>query len=233
MYRAVLAIAVVAPSLQTAGCGYIGDGGREVHGGGGASDAREASLPMPDADVQEKPPIDAGVPDAALPVCTPGTFQLLANPGFDEGAIGWTESNGPIIFHDADMPIAPHAGTHMMLLGLGFQAEQALTQVVEIPTGTSALTWNAFTCFDTDEVSPSTDSATLELRGDGGAVLATIAAFTVGDSQPTCNWFGRSVPVTPIPSGPVEFHFRAHSDNSVDTSFWFDSLALEAVVTCP
>lgn len=180
-------------------------------------------------------PVDAG--EMIVADATPAqgcAVQLLANPAFDDGAVGWAEVNGPINFPDGQVAITPHSGTRVAMFGRSVQADQKLSQVVAIPATATALRFRAFTCFATDRFEASTDAVRVELLGVGDVLLEGIATFGDEDATPTCNWTERLVPLADARAGQtVEIAFSAHSDNSLDTSFYFDSMALDAAVPCP
>jgi hypothetical protein len=223
--RRITALAVV---FAAHGCARIGDGEPGDEGGppGATPDAGPSAADAGGDDAT------AGGHDAAP--CVDGSFQLLANPGFDEGAVGWTEVGGPINYPDEQIPVEVQAGTRAALLGRPVAAEQRLAQIVSIPADTVSLTWSGYTCFVTARVDASTDAVRLDLLTPGGGTLQALAMFGDEDAGGGCNWAARTLPLaSPHAGEEVELAFSAHSDNSGLTSFYFDTLALQAVVDCP
>jgi hypothetical protein len=197
------------------------DAGPTVHGDG----MRPADGGPLDADA-------APAPDAAP--CTAGKVQLLGNPAFDEGVVTWVETSGPLIFPDAQIPINVHSTDYAVWLGRSGAAEQTLAQPIDIPVGTTALTLSLYTCFVTADTADSTDDVKVELVDGAGATVESLARYTLADAALTCNFALRTVTAAAPHAGEsVQLAFKAHSDNGGLTSFYFDTLALEADVSCP
>lgn len=207
-------------AVALAGCADIGtpdemgavDGGDEV----------DAAAPALDATPAEQ--------------CVQGTFELLDNPGFDDGAVAWEESVGPIIYPDEQIPITPHGGSRAAWLGRSGTADQKLTQAIELPLGIASLQFKAQTCLVTGEedAAGAIDTLRITVRDDQGAPIALLAGYSNLDAGSVCNWASVDVAFAEaMTAQPAVMELRAISAAGGLTSFYFDTLSLEATTTCP
>jgi hypothetical protein len=201
-------------------------------------DARVTDGSVTDGSVVDARPIDARPVDArvvdAPPGCTTMILQLLNNPAFDANPVGtgWTETlidpMYPLITPDDGVP--EHTAPNKAWLG-GFETgTDELRQDVVVPVGTTALVLRGQVDIRTDEfLGGPFDIATVALTTTGGAVLETV--LNVSDVDATTSWtpfqriFGQ-----PYAGQTVRVRVRSTNDGSYATSFYFDSLALEATV---
>jgi hypothetical protein len=199
-----------------------------------------------DASTDGATPIDAAVPvDAAIdaPGCTPTTQQLLANANLDGTPLGtgWTETriDPAAALITADTPgLAAHTTPNRIWLGgiagdIFEDAEDALEQTVTIPANTTALVLRGQYGVLTSETGTTVyDDARVELLSTGGAVLETVQ--TLSNAGPTTTWVALTFNfATPRAGQTVRLRFRSANDFSNETSFFWDSLALEATLACP
>jgi hypothetical protein len=189
-------------------------------GTGGSSPVDGASGPVVDA---------AGSTDG----CSAGTVQLLANPAFDEGATGWIEVAGPINFPEDQLPIAVHTGTRAAWMGRAGPVDQRLSQTVTVPEGATSLTLRGMHCFVTERSLPDQDTVTIAVLDPDGDVLETPEVFANDDAGATCGWEPFQLAIGDHPGEEIQLELRAVSDSAGLTSFYFDSLSLEATVDCP
>jgi hypothetical protein len=186
-------------------------------------------------------PIDAPPPiDAA---CMPTTMQLLVNPSFDAAPVGtgWTQTpidpTYPLITGDDGIveQTAPYKAWMggLEAPGLGTVSNE-LYQQVTVPAGTTQLLVRGFYEVRTAEAASSTvyDGGAVELTSSGGVVLENV--LTMGNPTPTTVWtqFQRTF-ASPYAGQTVRLRFRSTNDFLDPTSFYFDTIVLQATVGCP
>jgi hypothetical protein len=172
--------------------------------------------------------------DAAPEECVEGWGELLSNPHFDQGPdVGWTSTGADIIQRDADMPIQVDSGEYAAWFGGRNQLDASLSQAVSIPDAASDLRLSARTCFVTVETSGTHDQIEILLRDGGGTVVGTLSDFSNGDADGVCNWGSLQVSSSPAHAGEeLTFEIHVTTDAANHTSFYFDTLALEALSEC-
>lgn len=201
----------------------------------------DAATPTDATPVDGPTPIDATPIDA--PGCTPTTTQLLVNPAFDLTPVGtgWAETRidpAAALVTDETPGIAAHTTPYRLWLGgiLGgilSDANDAIEQTITVPAGTTTLVLRGQYGVLTAETGTTVyDDARVELLSTGGTVLETIQSLD--NRNPTTTW----VPLTYTFTNPragqsVRLRFRSSNDFSNASSFFWDTLALEATVACP
>jgi hypothetical protein len=186
------------------------------------------------------PPIDAPIdapitpPIDAPPGCTTMTINLLANPSFDMTPIGmgWVEAPidpmYPII--TADGTLVQSAPNKAWMGGLArANANDTLYQEVTVPAGATALRVEGFYEVRTQELFGVYDRGKVELVQPGGALIQQ--AFATDNTSATTAWtpfaFNFS---SPQAGATVRLRLSTASDATDSTSFFFDSLKLNATV---
>lgn len=186
--------------------------------------AVDAPPPPPDAEPPPPPP----PPDA----CVPAWTQLLANPGFESGAAGWSQT-GSVITDEAAMPIPAQAGTWAAWLAGANSTDDRLSQEVTVPASATALRVRGWQCFVTADLAGDDDHFTAELRSAGGTTLETLHAVGNLGVGTVCGWTELEWNAAAAHAGEtIQLFFRGTTDGSYPTSFYLDSLALEAFA-CP
>lgn len=213
----------------------------------GPTDGPLTDGPVTDAPI-DGPPVDAPIdgPPVDAPIdapCTPTTTQLLVNPAFDGVPMGtgWVDQpfdpGYPLITSDDGAPehTAPNKAWLGGWLGEIFaDATDQLYQQVTVPAGTTSLTVRGQYWVATDEDPGSTvyDDSQVELLNSSGGLLQT--ALTVSNVGPTTAWTPFQVVFGSSYAGQtVRLRFRSANDFSLPTSFFYDSIALEATIACP
>ncbi|RMH39366.1 MAG: hypothetical protein D6689_16745, partial [Deltaproteobacteria bacterium] len=170
-------------------------------------------------------------PDAAP--CTPVWHQLLANPGFDSGRVAWVELGGTPITEAASMPIAPHAGGWAAWLAGYNGANERLVQAVDVPADAAALRLRGFRCYVTADTDGAGDAIEIRLLSAGGAPLETLERTTNAGIGTVCSWTSFELAAAAPHAGErIQLDWSATTDGAYPTSFFVDSLALEALA-CP
>jgi len=218
--------------VALAACGGISESAPDDGSSGSTADSGTAGG---DIDGSPRPVIDA-----SPPVCQGGVTQLLTNPGFDEammpnGAIGWTEVPVPVTYPDPQLPIDVHSPTRAAWFGDVLRPEQRLFQSVAVPPETTSLSLGFFRCFVTDRTGGTpADEVVISLLDANGDPLETLAEYTNLDAAPDCGW-SETVLIADRPHAGEEvlLDFHGLSHNTMLTSFYFDTLALNATGPCP
>lgn len=172
--------------------------------------------------------------DAAGDDCVEGWHELLSNGDFDQGPdVGWTSTGGDIIRREADMPIHVDSGEYAAWLGGRNELDAALSQPISVPAQASQLRLSARTCFVTVETAGTRDQVEIVLLDAGGAVAGTLSDFSNQDAGGICNWGSLQVDSSPAHAGEdLTFEIHVTTDAANHTSFYFDTLVLEALSEC-
>jgi hypothetical protein len=191
-----------------------------------------------DASVSHDGPIgiDSG-PGIDVPGgCTNMTTNLLANPALDgqPAGTGWQQmpidAAAPIIT-DEQADLAPQSGTYLAWMG-GYTRSSgnadSMYEDVAIPAGATGLELKGYYAVFTDEfLGGSYDMSTVELTSTSGTQLELIQSLDNNDD--TSTWTAFSKTFTGNYGGmTVRLHFSTTGDDSYRTSFYFDSLELNA-----
>ncbi|MDQ3366030.1 MAG: hypothetical protein M3680_11440 [Myxococcota bacterium] len=244
------AVRLVLLAVVTAGCAS----------GGNASEPSDAApviidgvvesfvdAARPDATVTPPPDAAPVIADAApLPpdACVPMATEKLVNPAFDSTPVGtgWTQTlinpQFPLVT-DQD-GAAEHTAPFKAWLG-GFVAPTAgqtvtdvLFQQVVIPATTTTVVLTGFYDVRTAEAAADPmvwDSATLSLVDTNDVVLATV--LTLSNRTPKTAWTAINHTFTQNLAGrTVRLRMTSSNDDSNATSFYFDTLSLQAT-HCP
>ncbi len=142
--------------------------------------------------------------------------NLLANPGFESGAVSWTGTAGPIT-NNTGRPA--HTGSWKAWLGgNGTTSTESEAQTVTLPaTGTPTLSFWLRT--DTAE-SGTTVFDTLKVQVIGGAVTTTLATFSNVGANAT--WAQKSFDLSAWKGTSVQVRLLMNEDPSLQTSFVVD-----------
>jgi hypothetical protein len=213
--------ACLAAIALASGCGRIGTPDEEIAEGSGGDGGAE--------DFDAGAGADAAPPDA----CVPGWKPLLENGNFDEGpGVAWTATGADIIQIDGDIPINVDSGEYAALFGGRNVLDATLSQRVLVPGAATQLRLQARICFVTVETVSDADRVEVVLRGDGDEVVDGLAEYTNGDATSVCNWGDVQLSVSPAPAGDFSFEIHVTTNATRHTSFYFDTLVLEANMEC-
>lgn len=200
------------------GGGVIGtDGAPQVDGGPGV----DAPVTTPDA------------PGG----CTVVTRNLLTNGNFDTAPLGsgWTATpiatGDTLVASTADTSVVQSVPNTAWLGGLTASSgtvTDVLYQEVTIPASTTTLTFTGFQQVRSNEIFPlGFDFAFLDLVSTSNAPLEAIVALEDGDDGSTWVPISYAVPA-PYAGQTVRVRMTSTNDGSYATSFFFDTLALNA-----
>jgi Putative Ig domain len=151
--------------------------------------------------------------------CTAG--QKLANPGFESGAVSWSQTAGVI---GQNAPSEPaHTGTwDAWLDGYGGTHTDTLSQSVAIPAGCTGSTLSFYLHINTAETTTTTayDKLTVKIGS------TTLAAYS--NLNKNTGYALKSFNVGSFAGQTVTVSFSGVEDSSLQTSFVVDDTALNA-----
>jgi hypothetical protein len=155
---------------------------------------------------------------------TTASTQLLANPGFESGAVSWTASSG-VITNDAT--VAAHAGSYKAWLdGYGATHTDTLYQQVTIPSTATSATLAFWLMVQSDETTTTTayDTLKVQVRNSSGTVLATLATYS--NLNKGTSYAQKSFDLSAYKGQTVQVYFVGAEDSTVQTSFLLDDVTL-------
>ena len=150
----------------------------------------------------------------------PTGTNLLANPGFESGAVSWTGTSGPIT---ADTGRPAHSGSWKLWLGgNGSTATETEAQTVAVPTtGTPKLSLWIRT--DTAETG-GTAYDTMKVQVVSGSATTTLATFSnVGAST---TYAQKVYDLSAFKGKSISVKFVMTEDSSLQTSFVVDDTSV-------
>ncbi len=187
------------------------------------------------ADSPETTTNDAS-PDAP-PQCTPMTVNLLQNANFDATPLAtmWTETRfGTELIVRTD-GFAAHSGTTKAWLGgvlgsIGTPATDALHQDIAIPASATGISITGYYHVITGETGTTVyDRGYVDLVTTGGTTIEAIT--TLDNAHATTAWTPFNKTFTQNVAGmTVRVKMSSNNDFTNATSFYFDTLALNATV---
>jgi len=155
---------------------------------------------------------------------TTASTQLLANSGFESGAVSWTASSG-VITNDAS--VAAHAGSYKAWLdGYGATHTDTLYQQVTIPSTATSATLAFWLMVLSDETTTTTayDTLKVQVRNSSGTVLATLATYS--NLNKGTSYSQKSFDLSAYKGQTVQVYFVGAEDSTVQTSFVLDDVTL-------
>ena len=157
---------------------------------------------------------------------TGGGTNLLANPGFESGAVSWTQTSGVI---DSTAG-GPRTGTwHAWLNGYGTTHTDSLYQQVTIPSGSTGAQLCFYLKITTAETTTTTqyDKLQVQLRNSAGTVLTTLATFSNLNAAAYATYQQRCYSVGSYAGQTVRPYFLGTEDSSLKTGFQIDDTSLQ------
>jgi hypothetical protein len=150
--------------------------------------------------------------------------QLLANPGFESGAVSWTASSG-VISNDAT--VAAHAGSYKAWLdGYGAAHTDTLYQQATIPSTATSATLAFWLQVQSDETTTTTayDTLKVQVRNSSGTVLATLATYS--NLNKGSSYVQKTFDLSAYKGQTVQVYFVGAEDSTIQTSFLVDDVTL-------
>jgi hypothetical protein len=155
---------------------------------------------------------------------TTTSTQLLANPGFESGAVSWTASSG-VITSSTSMPA--HAGSYKAWLdGYGAAHTDTLYQQATIPSTATSATLAFWLQVQSDETTTTTayDTLKVQVRNSSGTVLATLATYS--NLNKGSSYAQKSFDLSSYKGQTVQVYFVGTEDSTIQTTFLVDDVTL-------
>ncbi len=151
--------------------------------------------------------------------------EQVINGGFESGTTPWqTVSAGG---YDLVSQILPYTGQWGAYLGGYNNANDALSQDVTLPAGTS-ITLRFWWHMTTQETNHPWDTLDVTITPVSGGTPVLLRRITDGDTQGV--WQQAILDLTPRAGQSVRLAFRAQTDSDRPTDFYLDDISVE---TCP
>jgi len=150
-----------------------------------------------------------------------GGGNLLLNPGFESGAVNWTQTAGVI-----SSTTNAHAGSWTAWLdGYGTTHTDSVYQDVAIPANVTSATLSFWLKVTTSETTTTTayDTLKVQIRNTSNTVLATLATYSNLNAGA---YSQKSFNVTAYMGTTVRVYFLGVEDVSLATSFFVDDTSL-------
>jgi xanthomonalisin len=204
------------------------EGGGSDSGGGGGSDSGGEDAPP------EMHP-DAGVttPDSGSS-CTVMTRDLLVNGNFDGTPVGTGWTAMPAVASDQLVTpndgVAEQSAPNKAWLGGIAQAnaKDTLHQDVMVPAGTTMLVLTGYYDVRTQETGSTVyDTGKAEITDTSGTVLATVLSLDNAHAKTAWTAINFTIPGN-LSGQTIRVRFTSNNDGLNPTSFYFDSLVLQA-----
>ncbi len=147
--------------------------------------------------------------------------NLLANPGFESGATGWSATSGVIT---NDSGAAARTGSWKAWLdGYGSTHTDTLAQTVTVPAAASAsLSFHLYV--SSQETTASTAYDTLRVQATTGGATSTLATYSNLDKG--SSFVQRTLNMSAYTGKSVTLTFTGTEDSSLATSFVIDDTSL-------
>ncbi len=151
----------------------------------------------------------------------PTGANLLANPGFESGATGWSASAG-VITNATGAP-ARTGSWKAWLDGYGSTHTDTLSQTVSVPAASSAsLSFHLY--ISSQETTTSTAYDTLRVQATSGGVTTTLATYS--NLNKGSSFVQRTLDLSAYTGKSVTLTFTGSEDSSLATSFVIDDTSL-------
>jgi Zn-dependent metalloprotease len=172
--------------------------------------------------------VPAGAVTCAGTPPSPSGGNLLSNPGFESGTVGWLGSAGPIT---SDPGRPAHSGSWKMWLGdNGTTATESERQAVTIPSTAIAPTLSYWIRTDTDETG-STVYDTMKVQVISGSTTNTLDTYSNVGTDP--NYAKKTFDLSAYVGQTISVQFLMHEDVALQTSFVVDDTAITTAPAVP
>jgi bacterial leucyl aminopeptidase len=155
-----------------------------------------------------------------------GGTNLLVNPGFESGAVSWTQTAGVI---DNSAGVARTGSWAAWLNGYGTTRTDSIYQQVTIPSGSTGAQLCFYLRVTTSETTTTTqyDKLQVQLRNSAGTVLTTLATFSNLSASGHATYTQHCYSVGSYAGQAVRPYFLGTEDSSLKTSFYLDDTSLQ------
>ena len=163
------------------------------------------------------------------------TVQLLDNPSFDDGDTVWTSQSSaltPIInLDDGTFDVAAQSPGYFAWLGGYNNADDVLSQTLTVPAAASSLTLSFYYQIITSESTSGSEFDTMDVTLVAPGQTYQLGHFSDNSAVGSWTRFSTVVPAT-LAGQTVTLRFEAVTDISFVTSFYVDTVSMQAVA-CP
>ncbi|MEO8379055.1 MAG: S8 family serine peptidase [Acidobacteriota bacterium] len=156
--------------------------------------------------------------------CGGGSSQLLLNPGFESGAVSWTQTAGVI---DSSTGRPARTGSWKAWLnGYGTTHTDFIYQNVTIPSTATSATLTFYVRIDTAETTTTVayDTLAVQVSSNGGSTYTTLASYSNLNANATYTL--KSFNLLAYKGLTVRVRLYGTEDSSLQTSFVVDDTAL-------
>lgn len=153
---------------------------------------------------------------------TPTCRELVINGGFEEGGAGWSQSSAG--GYSLISNFYPRTGNLAAYLGGTHQADDRLSQQINIPTGAISATLTFWWAISTEEPGIGFDRMAVALYGPDDSLLRDL--ITIDSSAAENVWDQASFDLTNYGGEAVVLRFHATTDASNLTDFYLDDVSL-------
>jgi subtilisin family serine protease len=165
--------------------------------------------------------IGGGTPPPPPP---PTGGNILLNPGFESGAVNWTQTAGVI---DSSTGRPARTGSwKAWLCGYGTTHTDYVYQTVTIPSTATSAVLSFWVRIDSAETTTSIayDKLSVQISTNGGSTYSTLATYSNLNKNST--YVQKSFDLSAYRGYSVRVRFYATEDSSLQTSFVVDDTAL-------
>ena len=156
----------------------------------------------------------------------PAAAQLLANSGFESGAVSWTATAGAITNNTGQ---AANTGTWKAWLdGYGAVHTDTVSQQVAIPATATTVTLSFWLKVVSSETTTTTayDTLKAQVRNSAGTVLATLVTYS--NLNKGSSYLQKTFDLSAYKGQTVQIYFEGIEDSTIATSFLIDDVTLTA-----
>ncbi|MFF7437379.1 S8 family serine peptidase [Streptomyces sp. NPDC008122] len=152
--------------------------------------------------------------------------QKLVNPGFEDGASGWTASPASMITNDT-ATYGPHTGQwYASLNGRGTTGLDRLSQTVHVPAGCGPTTLNySLRVASSEGNTRAWDFLRVQAWSAEGTLLGTLKTHT--NIEQSADYVRHSVDLSQFADQDVMIRFLGTEDSSFPTSFLLDDITVD------
>lgn len=153
------------------------------------------------------------------------TSTGIVNGDFESGRTGWVEyslQGWPVIVHKDDLPVSPHSGSWAAWLGGDNNEVTYISQTVDIPDGSAALTF--WEWIGSDDAC-GYDFAQVKINN------STVQAIDLCEKWNTAGWVRRTLDLRTYAGQRVSLQIRVETDESLISNYFVDDVVLSGTTS--
>jgi plastocyanin len=162
--------------------------------------------------------------EGSVTVTCSNTSQILKNPGFESGAVQWTQSASGIINKTTTFP--PHSGSwKAQLNGKGTTNTQSIIQTVSIPSGACSAKLSFFLrVASTETGTVANDKLKVQILDNLGAVKKTLKVFS--NLNKSGSYAKHTFNILGFAGKTIKVRFLGTENSTLKTTFLVDDTAV-------